>query len=141
MEDDEIELTPEQRLGTLIIQAASGEYTTGVSRRAWETYGSKVNFEAMQTIFDEYLKTSQTTTNNRGHSMNLDEAEKKAHSQLNSLANQYNLSFMHNPGGGEFYNTELGRCQVYLQNYVEDLAKVEAWLKENYKIEWPGDHR
>lgn len=48
-------LTPEQALGTLIIQASHGEYTTWVSRRAWRTYGSRVNFEAMEGLFDKYL--------------------------------------------------------------------------------------
>lgn len=57
LQDVSDEITPEQKLGTLLIQAMNGGYTTWVSQWAWEMYGKPVNFGAMQFAFDEYVKT------------------------------------------------------------------------------------
>ena len=69
--------------------------------------------------------------------MEMDAAERKAHARINSLADSFSLSFTHNAGGGEFFNEQLGSCQIHMQNYADDLKTLEAWLRVNFNLELP----
>lgn len=55
-EDMTPHITPEQRLGSIIIAAFKGGYADSVPRWSWELYGAKVNFEALHSAFDKYLE-------------------------------------------------------------------------------------
>jgi hypothetical protein len=50
--------------------------------------------------------------------------------EIRALAAKHRLSFTFNPGGGEFYRDDLGRCQIHTYDDAEDLGRLRAWLKE-----------
>lgn len=56
MDDISDDLTPEQKLGAIILQAGGGEYRKSVPRFAWEMYAERVQFESLQFAFDEYVE-------------------------------------------------------------------------------------
>lgn len=45
------------------------------------------------------------------------------------LVRKYRLGFVINPGGGEFMNQEIGRCQVPFMDDKEDYEMLLKWLK------------
>lgn len=51
--------------------------------------------------------------------------------KLTGLAKDFGLSFTHNPGGGEFYKEDWGRCQISTYDDYDDLVNVLEWIIGN----------
>ena len=51
--------------------------------------------------------------------------------KIRHLASKHKLSFTFNPGGGEFNDINLGRCQISTYDDKKDYEKLLNWLKIN----------
>lgn len=57
--------------------------------------------------------------------------EAEARAKMDELVSQHGLAFTHNPGGGEFWHPTFGRCQIGMQNDLDDLARLQGWLAQH----------
>ena len=54
------------------------------------------------------------------------------HDAMGRLKANYSLSYTHNPGGGEFYHSDIAdTCQIGCQDDKEDFERLIAWLKKH----------
>ena len=56
--------------------------------------------------------------------------ERVYYEALDALRCKHSFTFMHNPGGGEFYRGDV-RFQLHMQDYKEDYDRFVEWLREN----------
>jgi hypothetical protein len=63
-------------------------------------------------------------------------SSKKARMAMTTLARANKLEFTHNPGGGEFYSAERGRCQISMMDDIEDYQKLCEFLGID---DWPDE--
>ena len=54
-----------------------------------------------------------------------------ARKAMSHLAVKHGLSFHQNPGGGSFFKEGWGKCQIWLWDDDEDLAKLKQWIVEH----------
>jgi hypothetical protein len=56
------------------------------------------------------------------------EISKSFREKILELRKRHRLSFLINPGGGEFGHVKHGRCQVSMDSYEEDYRLLYQWL-------------
>ncbi len=57
----------------------------------------------------------------------------QARKAISSLRAEFGLSFTQNPGGGEFYRSGWGRCQISMCDDVADYEHLKQWVISRFQ--------
>lgn len=64
--------------------------------------------------------------------------DESVRTEIQTLIAAHGLSFVLNPGGGEFYRMGWGRLQVPAMDSREDLTMLQAWVAQHIEVDGPA---